>query len=315
MLRVEVVRSGQVEAVHLAAMCAVGPDGRRLGFSGEVERPFFFRSAAKPLQATVALETGVDLVPTEIAVACASHDGHPVHLEAVRSILARAGLGEDDLRCPPSWPLAPEAVRDLAAAGHLRPRRLWHNCSGKHAAMLAASVHVGWDLTSYRAPDHPLQRRIAALVEEVSGRTGDPVGVDGCGVPVFTTTVDAMARTFARLGTDPRFRRIRGAMSAYPALVSGVGNPDAVIATWTGGYAKRGAVGCLGVGIPGVLGMAVKVWDGSDRAAGAVAAGALRLLGVVSGGARGPLGELERPPVVGGDRVVGSLEVRGGLDG
>ena len=102
-------------------------------------------------------------------------------------------------------------------------------------------------------------------------------------------------------------------MRAYPALVSGTDNADAVIATSIGGFAKRGAVGCLGVGVPGGFGLAVKAWDGSGRAAGAAAAAALRLLGFVSGGARPALEELEHAPVLGGGRVVGGLRVQGEL--
>ncbi len=314
MLRVEVVRSGVVEAVHSSAVYAVGADGARLAAAGDVDRPFWFRSAAKPIQAVASLEAGGDLASTEIALACASHDGHPVHIETVRRILNRAGLGEEDLRCPPAWPLAAEAARRLASEGHRRPRRLWHNCSGKHAAMLAASVAAGWDPARYLHESHPLQRRIADLVGELSGRSPEPVGVDGCGVPVFPTTTEAMALVFARLGSDPRFRRVTEAMRAYPALVSGSANPDAVIAVGTGGFAKRGAVGCLGVGIPGVAGLAVKVWDGSGRAAGAVAAAALRRLGLVPDGALSALDELEHAPVLGGGEPVGELRVRGELE-
>ncbi len=313
-VRVEVVRSGLVEAVHEVAVVAVGPDGEVVAAAGDVERPFYFRSAAKPIQATVSLEAGADLTPTETALACASHDGHPVHVETVRGVLARAGLGEDDLRCPPAWPLSAVAARRLAFAGHRAPRRVWHNCSGKHAAMLVAAEAAGWDRVSYLDPSHPLQRRVAALVAELTDTSVEPVGVDGCGVPVFATSVLGVARAYLRLGSDPRFRRVIDAMRRYPALVSGSGNPDAVIAVATGGFAKRGALGCLGVGIPGVLGLAVKAWDGSSRAAGAAAAAALRWLDRIPGGGTASLREVEQPVVRGGDRAVGRMRVVGGFD-
>ncbi len=313
-MQVEVVRSGMVEAVHDVTVAAVAPDGRIIAVAGDRERRCYFRSAAKPIQAAVCLEVGAELTPAETALACASHDGFPVHVEIVRSLLTKAGFTEHDLRCPPAWPLAPGAVRRVAFDGHRTGRRLWHNCSGKHAAMLAASRAAGWDPAAYVDPTHPLQRRITALVEELVEESVDPVGIDGCGVPVFATSVLGIARAYARLGTERRFDAVTGAMRTYPALVSGPGNPDALLAAALGGFAKRGALGCLGVGIPGVVGLAVKVWDGSSRAAGVAAAAALRMLGVVPPGAVKAVDALEHPPVSGGGRVVGEMRVVGGFD-
>jgi L-asparaginase II len=93
-------------------------------------------------------------------------------------------------------------------------------------------------------------------------------------------------------------------------LVSGPGNHDTAIAVWVDAVAKRGAAGCLGVGVRNRLGLAVKAWDGSDLAAGVAALSALDELGLVSLAARSHLGSMARPAVLGGGRQVGNMEPR-----
>ncbi|MGZ8620375.1 MAG: asparaginase, partial [Actinomycetota bacterium] len=131
---VRVVRSGLVESVHLADVAVCDADGRLVAFAGEAGRPVYGRSCTKPLQASVSLAAIGDepLSDRQIAIACASHNGEPVHLAAVRSVLRRGGLGVDALRTPPGWPLDPAT---MARARTKTPLR--HNCSGKHAGMLA----------------------------------------------------------------------------------------------------------------------------------------------------------------------------------
>jgi L-asparaginase II len=305
----EQVRSGLVETVHQGSVAIVEAGGALVASSGDINRPFFFRSSAKPFQAAVSQSCGADLVPEELAVACASHDGEPVHAALAEQILQRAGLTEDHLQCPPSWPLREAATHRLIRRGAAAPRRIWHNCSGKHAAMLAATVASGWDVASYRDPGHPLQRRIAAFVAEVAGPV-TPLGIDGCGVPVFATTARQMALAFSRLATAPGLASIFRAMHSYPALVSGVSNTDAAIATHLHAVAKRGAAGVMGVAVHGGYGLAVKVWDGSAVVAGMTAIAALDQLGALSSTARDRLQSLARPDVRGGGRKVGSFEPR-----
>ena len=77
---------------------------------GDPDRPIFYRSAIKPLQALVALRLGVELAPEEIAITCSSHDGFPIHIALVEKILGDAGLTTADLQTPPDWPLGKEAA-------------------------------------------------------------------------------------------------------------------------------------------------------------------------------------------------------------
>lgn len=301
-----VVRSGVVEATHDGAVAAVDQHGRLMAASGEIERRFFARSAVKPFQTYSSVQFGGDMPAELVAVASASHGGDPVHVAIARAILSDAGLDESHLRCPPAWPLSPEAARRVAGAPG--PQRIWHNCSGKHAAMLRACAAQGWPIESYLDPDSPLQQANFALMAEVTGEDPGPVGVDGCGAPVFRVSTIGLARAFAVFASDCRLSEIWTAMHRFPMLASGIDGTDAAIARSIDAAAKRGAEGLLGVAIRNQMGVAVKVWDGAKRGAGVAMIAALDQLGVLAGTAPDHLAELARPPVLGGGSPVGHME-------
>src|SRR6476619_346534 len=193
-IAVEVRRGNLVEAVH--RVHATTTDGESWG---DPELTFFFRSSAKPIQAVPFVEGYDDLDDDEIAIACASHRAEPAQLDAVRKLLARAGASVDDLE---------NGLQEGRPDG-----KLGHNCSGKHAGMLAACRAHGWPLHPYRSLDHPLQQRVAALVGDAE------VGVDGCGVPTFALPLSRMCEVFLQTP-----QRIREAMAARPELVGGAGS-------------------------------------------------------------------------------------------
>ncbi len=303
-------RSGLVETFHDGAVAVVSAEGDLVAWSGDIDRPFYLRSAAKPFQAAVAQEAGALLRPVELAIAAGSHDGEPVHVALVESMLHAVGLSESDLRCPPSWPLSPDAGRRLAREGHQSPRSLWHNCSGKHAAWLRAARAQGWPIESYLAPDHPIQNQVVELVSDLGHHRADPVGIDGCGAPVMRTTTRVMALLFARLSNHPLLRPVYVAMHRYPNLVSGSGNGDSAIAIAMNAAAKRGAEGCIGLALENRLGIAVKSWDGLQEAAIVGAAAAIEALGEPSHHVADRITTIGRPQVMGGDVPVGEMESR-----
>src|ERR1700752_1435557 len=151
----EVVRSGFAESRHRGAVTGLAADGRQVISVGQTDVPFLPRAANKPLRAPAMLRCGLNLDAELLALAAASHSGEDFHVDGVRKILSGAGLSEDDLRCPPSWPLDIETARRLVARGQ-GTSRIRMNCSGKHAAMLATCVQNGWPTKGYLAPDHPL---------------------------------------------------------------------------------------------------------------------------------------------------------------
>lgn len=304
------VRSDLVETTHEGAVAVVARDGSLLASHGEIDRPFFIRSSAKPFQALVSQRSGASLSPLELAMACASHRGYPVHIALVASMLDMAGLDETALDCPPDWPIAPAARAAVQGSSGTAKRSIWHNCSGKHAGFLRACVARGWPVDSYLSPDHPLQREIVATVAEVGGYPVEPVGVDGCGAPVLRTTARAMATMFSRLSSDPQLGEVFAAMHRYPALVAANGEGDTEIAIATNAVAKGGAAGCLGVAVADRFGIGVKSWDGSGTLANLAAAATLHKLAVLSSTAVDSLQSITNPPVFGGGRVVGRLEPR-----
>ncbi len=226
-----------MEAVHRVHVATT--DGERWGD----ELQFLLRSSAKPIQAIPFVEGYDDLGDDEIAIACASHHAEPAQLEAVRKVLARAGAAVDDLE---------NGLQECRPDG-----KLGHNCSGKHAGMLAACAAHGWPLHPYRDPEHPLQQRIAEAVG------GGETAVDGCGVPTFARTLGAAAELLTR--TPPR---IRDAMRARPELVGA--SQDAVdtdlMRRRDGWIAKGGAEGLFCAAHADGRGLALKAEDGAYRA-------------------------------------------------
>ena len=303
-------RSGLVETVHDGAVAVVADDGNLVASVGDIDQPFFLRSAAKPFQAFIAQRGGAELDPQQMALAAGSHDGEPVHVAIVERMLAGVGLDVSHLQCPPGWPLSTEAANRYRSQGWEAPDRAWHNCSGKHAAWLRASEARGWPLDTYLSPSHPVQLEITELISELGQHPVTPVGVDGCGAPVHRTTTRAMALLYARLASSPILREVFTAMHRYPSLMSGRGNGDTEIATALNAAAKRGAAGCLGVALDGRLGIAVKAWDGIQEVADSAMVVTLAALGELPRYGAELLAPLARPVVLGGGRSVGELEPR-----
>jgi L-asparaginase II len=252
-----------------------------------------------------------DFTDAEVAVMCASHNAEPVHVEAVRSLMDRAGVTEVELQCPEVRPWDDET---LAA----RPQRARINsdCSGKHAGMLAACHAEGWSTESYREPGHPLQQEILALVLRVTGLDSVHVGVDGCGVAVHGMPLHRMARIFASLSRPDRWgpfersaMRAAAAMEAQPYLVAGRNRVDtAIMENVPRVLCKGGAEGLLCAALlERGLGVAVKVRDGTHRAAGPALISVLRDLDVLDERAEGRLSAFARPAVLGGGRPIGEV--------
>ncbi|GIH12339.1 asparaginase [Rugosimonospora africana] len=283
-LLAEVTRSGFVEGYHRGSVVVLSATGEAVAAAGDVTAPVFPRSSNKPFQATGMLRAGLaPAEPAQLALAAASHHGEPMHIDLARSMLRGAGLTEEALACPPDLPLSESARRDVLLAGGDR-ERIYMNCSGKHTGMLLTCVAAGWPTEGYHRPDHPLQKHLRSVLEEVVGESVAAVGVDGCGAPVLAISLYALASGFLRVvraepGTGER--AVADAMRQYPELVSGTGADDARLMRGIPGIlAKGGAEGVLAVAVPGVGAVAMKIDDGNRRARYPVLASALRRLGV-----------------------------------
>ncbi|WP_068205329.1 asparaginase [Isoptericola dokdonensis] len=309
----EVVRGDLVESVHLGHLVVLDAAGDVVVSVGDPATTIWPRSSLKPVQAVAMLRAGLDLPSEHLALAAASHDGTARHVEVARAILAGAGLTPDDLANTPDLPLDPATAAGWQVAGH-GPDRLTQNCSGKHAAMLATCVAAGWPTDGYLALDHPLQQAVRAAVAELCGPDGAVhATVDGCGAPLFSTTLVGLARGFSRLVTAPAGSpeaRVAAAMSGHPALVGGEHrDATAAMRAVPGAVAKDGADGVYAAALPGGAAIAFKVLDGAGRPRPAVLVRALLLAGAaaVPGADVDALDALARTPVLGGGQPVGEV--------
>lgn len=279
----EVVRSGVVESVHHGVVALTGADGATDLAVGPVDAPILPRSSLKLLQAVAMLRAGAELEGELLSLACASHSGEAFHLEGTRRILASVGLDESALQNTPSGPLDDDERHRWLREG--RPdSSLGQNCSGKHAGMLAACRAAGWDTETYLDPDHPLQRLIVEVVEELTDDRVEAVAVDGCGAPALAVSTAGLARAFGRLAAaDPVSPegQVAAAVHAHPAWLGGTGRDvTELIGAVPGLIAKDGAESVYAVGLADGRGLAVKITDGGERARVVVATAVLRAAGV-----------------------------------
>jgi L-asparaginase II len=287
---VEVWRGPIVESVHRGHLAAVVGSGETIAELGSSELITYFRSSSKAFQAMPVVASGAadrfGFTDKEVAIACGSHSGEPMHVETAKAMLDKIGLDERALKCGVHEPFSVEVTRELIRKGQ-EPSPLQNNCSGKHAAMLALAKHLGAPTESYDELSNPVQQEVARVVSQFSDVPIDDlkIGIDGCAVPVFGIPVRAMAHSYARLvSPDDRFdaktrdacRRIVNAMIQFPEMIGGSKDrldTELIKAGQGRLISKIGAEGVYTVGVlpcadwPQGLGLAIKIEDGDDRRA------------------------------------------------
>jgi len=323
---VETTRGNRVESVHEIVACAVGRDGEVCFALGSIDVPVFLRSAAKPMISAVSVMAGVPalfgLTQEELAVMTASHAGEPYHIAAVRSILEKIGLDERALQCGSDYPYDYASAEALIAQG-IPKSPIYHNCSGKHAGILALCKAIGADPATYMEPENAAQQRILAFCAKMSGmeRDGLIVAVDGCGIPVFAAPLENSARAYMRIATleglddDAAYalQRVRDAMIAFPEQMSGTGEFDAALIRAGNGVliCKGGAEGVHATALFDIgVGIVIKVVDGAERARPAAALASLAAIGGIGERQAELLRSFANPPVRNrAGRVVGEIRV------
>ncbi len=302
---VEVWRGPMVESRHRGHIVAVTGDGRVVAALGHTDVMAYLRSAAKPFQAIPLVVSGAadkfGFNEQEIALACASHNGEPLHTGTVAGMLRKIGLDSNALKCGTHEPFNVEVTRALRSSGR-QPNVLHNNCSGKHAGFLALALHLNAPAATYDQPDNLIQQQVLASVARFAGVPTSEIvlATDGCGAPVFGLSLRVMALMFARLVAPPltwdeatrqASQRIAAAMMNFPEAVGGRAERlDTKIMQASPGrlVSKIGAEGVYTVGVlpcdkwPQGLGLAVKIEDGEDRRARPVVViEAMRQLGIL----------------------------------
>jgi L-asparaginase II len=255
-----------IEAVHHVHAVAV-QDGAVIAEAGDPGLTAFMRSSSKPLQAIPLARARADADERDLAIASASHLADDAQLAAVRSLLAKAPASEDELECGPEGQ---------------PPSRLKHNCSGKHAGMLALCRAKGWRSEGYRLEGHRVQREMLAVHAEAAEVSEDEIrtGIDGCGILAFGLPLERMATAFARLPELEGGERVAAGMRAHPDLIRGpLASDTRLMKALPDWIAKGGAEGLLCAAGSGI-GVALKAEDGNGRALGPAAAAFFGQLGL-----------------------------------
>ena len=286
---VDVLRGGTVESSHRGALAIVDADGALHTALGDIQRPVFPRSAIKVLQALPLVESGAadqfGLSDEELALACASHGGEPLHAQTAASMLAKAGLDADALECGAHWPYEDTAMKNLARSGQA-PSALHNNCSGKHSGFVCLGCGLAGDadrrafLRGYVQPEHTVMREVTAAIHATTGHdlARTPMGTDGCSIPTYAVPLRHLAHAFARVATGVGLRegharaarRLRQAAARAPFMVAGTGRFDSRVMQLLGErlFCKVGAEGMYCAALPTLgLGVAIKMDDGNNARA------------------------------------------------
>ncbi len=302
-----VYRGDTLESAHAGHVAVVDRDGRLLFAAGDPDVMTFTRSALKPLQALPFVEAGGDahfgFSRSQVALLCASHSGEPRHVAAVADMLARCGARVDELQCGTHVPRFYEMTGQYPPPPPYSP--LAHNCSGKHAGMLACCVLNGYSRDDYVAYNHPLQAAIRRAVAASAGvaETDLVAGIDGCSAPNYAVPLARLAHAYARLATAADaspLGSLAGAMSDHPEMVSGERRSDlALMQAGHGDWVtKIGAEGVQALGIRSRgIGIAIKVADGSTRGLHPATVAVLDALGLIDARAGSALATWARPVI------------------
>jgi L-asparaginase II len=293
-LMCEIWRGSLAESCHFGHAVICDGEGQVVQAWGDPDAIVFPRSSAKMLLALPLVTSGAarlsGLRDTHLALACASHEGAPLHIGMVTQWLEALNLDETALRCGPQPSRDADLRRQMVMADEA-PCQLHNNCSGKHAGFLTLSRHLGAG-AEYIDPDHPVSLACLEAFEEMTGQTSPISATDGCSAPNPATTMAAMAHAMARFASAHRREdimsraaaRLTHAMYSNPMQVAGMGRActELMQAVSEPVALKTGAEGYFVAILPGrELGVAVKIADGATRAAECAITAILVRLGVL----------------------------------
>ena len=281
---IKYIRDGLVEQEHYGYLL-VCDKTHIIDSKGETnETPFYLRSCAKPLQASLLIDYGVDkffdLTSEEIALCCASHAGEKIHTNLAKKMLEKIGLSEESLKCGLHQPISQNEKERLLLSGEAE--NVFHNnCVGKHIMMLAICKIKDWDIQNYDEPSHPLQQAIHDKITQLCALKKEyPQTKDGCGVPIMSMPLKNMLIGYLNLFTNSKYEKIKNAFQSHPYIIGGDNRLDTKIMENSDGLiAKVGAGGlCIVVNTAKEEALAVKIADCDMKAREIVTIDALKNL-------------------------------------
>lgn len=306
----EYVRDGLVEQEHYGLIVKVSVDGNIYRLGDDKNYPFYLRSCAKPLQASLIIDFEIDkafdMTSEEIALCCASHAGEKCHAQVAKGFLEKIGFNENHMKCGLHKPLSKTERNKLIKEGKSE-NIFQNNCTGKHVMMLAICKKMGWNVDNYDSPEHPLQVAIKNKIYELCEvSTNYPSTKDGCGVPIYSMPLKNMVNGYLNLFLDEKYSKIKDAFIDNPYLIGGEDRFDTAIMTATNAkchcekgqnsdeaiqkkhslsplIAKSGAGGiCIVINLEQKKGFVIKIMDSDMKARAICTIEALKQLGWLS---------------------------------
>ena len=260
-------RDGLIEREHFGYVLRRGQLQGVEKIGDDKNYPFFIRSCAKPLQASLLidyeLDKKFDMTDEEIAICCASHAGEKTHTHVLENLLNKFGISKDRLKCGIHQPISKTAQDELLKTNE-EPSVLHNNCSGKHTMMLGLCKINDWDMDNYDNISHPLQQEIKNKIYKLCKiNTEYPITKDGCGVPIHAMPLDNLLKGYLNLFCDSKYERIKNAFLNCPYIIGGENRTDTKIIENTEGIvAKVGAGGlCVVVNTEIEEAFVVKICD------------------------------------------------------
>lgn len=310
---VALTRINRIESMHTGFICVADSLDKTILSIGDPNTMLYLRSSGKPFIAVALVNSGAleafHISLPELAVICSSHAGEDYHLEAIRSILKKAGIDESCLDCGATYPTNQNMKDSLIQKGE-RPRPIHNCCSGKHAGLLLLCRYYGFPIENYQDPEHPLQQLILQIFAELlaCNKSDIALGIDGCGLPTCHVSIHQAAWLYSLLakGFDDSgrynkcFGLIQKAMRTYPQMLSGYKEfcTDLGIASEGRIIGKVGSEGLYCLAVPEKkFGVCIKITDGNERGVYPVVIHLLKKLGALTPSAAGKLVQWAYPPI------------------
>ena len=291
---VEVTRSNFIESVHHGTAVLINSAGEILKEWGNSNILIYPRSALKPIQSLNLYKEGVaealNLSDELIALTTASHHAEAIHQKMIGNWLKKMNLNENYLTCGPAWPWN---INDQFEAylKYQNKRKIFHNCSGKHCGHLAVCRHKNLTIKNYQKKDHPIQKDLIQLIENLSKYKIKNVGIDGCTLPNPLIPLKKFALAAAQLADYTKLneysaiaKRIFNSCIKFPEITGGIKSTNSTLTKLSNGKAffKNGAEGVFVAIIPEQKSaLAVKIIDGATRAAEVAIAGLISELKII----------------------------------
>ena len=292
---VEVTRNGFTESTHYGVAVLINSSGEILQEWGNSNTLIYPRSALKPIQSLNLYKDGVakalGLSDNLIALTTASHHAENIHQKMINNWLKKINLKEKHLSCGPSWPWN---IKDQfkAHSKYKIKRKIFHNCSGKHCGHLAVSKYKNLPIKNYQNKDHPIQKDLIKLIEDLSKYKIKNIGVDGCTMPNPLIPLKKFAFAVAQLADYKKLneystiaKRIFDSCVKFPEITGGSKSINSILTKLSKGkiFVKNGAEGVFVAIIPEQKSaLAVKIIDGASRAAEVAIAGLLSELKIIN---------------------------------